>query len=232
MESSASNTDIPRTGWTHNQPKKWSKDSQEKKEEKSPPTSTKELRTGWLHNTEAPKQDTNPNDIHKMKETIAQRLLRLEKTKQRINHRIISAPTFHACSGAKPFVVTEHKIAIPLHHHHDNTNSDISLDFHEVETIDVYFTITEKMNSDQDEEFFQSLQSIQSDIQRASEYVQYVSLKDASKMILYLQGGPGFGSPTPVVGLGLAGESSWAAQALNKEGFERVVLMDQRGTGR
>ena len=64
---------------------------------------------------------------------------------------------------------------------------------------------------------------------------------DASRMMLYLQGGPGFGCAAPSVGLGLASSSSsWAAKALtgggvtNTDGktFERIVLMDQRGTGR
>jgi hypothetical protein len=59
-------------------------------------------------------------------------------------------------------------------------------------------------------------------------------------MMLYLQGGPGFGCASPVSGLSLdSPKSSWAAQVLlggltNVEGksFQRVVLMDQRGTGR
>ena len=59
-------------------------------------------------------------------------------------------------------------------------------------------------------------------------------------MILYLQGGPGFGCAAPVSGLSLASaKSSWASSALfgevtNLDGktFERIVLMDQRGTGK
>jgi len=50
---------------------------------------------------------------------------------------------------------------------------------------------------------------------------------------LYLQGGPGFGAPTPVSGLAFSskGSGSWADAALHTHGYQRVVLMDQRGTG-
>jgi pimeloyl-ACP methyl ester carboxylesterase len=61
-------------------------------------------------------------------------------------------------------------------------------------------------------------------------YVRDAAMKTANDMILYLQGGPGFGAPTPVVGLGMTNEGSWAGKALSQ--YKRVVLMDQRGTGR
>jgi len=58
----------------------------------------------------------------------------------------------------------------------------------------------------------------------------------ADDMILYLQGGPGFGAPSPISGLGFGSpDASWAAKALSGGGgapFQRVVLMDQRGTGK
>ena len=66
--------------------------------------------------------------------------------------------------------------------------------------------------------------------QRAKEYIQRSGLANAGDMALYLQGGPGFGSPTPMVSLGFSSGSSWAASALDHYGH--VVLMDQRGTGR
>ncbi len=45
------------------------------------------------------------------------------------------------------------------------------------------------------------------------------------------KGGPGFGAPVPVNGIGLSDQSSWLGAALSK-GYKRIVLMDQRGTGR
>jgi len=124
-------------------------------------------------------------------------------------------------------------------------------------TVDVYFTIIELVSSSQDEAFFELLSDpTLSPRQRAERYLRghssedsrestslsssIASAVDPSRTIIYLQGGPGFGCATPVTGLSLASStSSWAAQALlggitNSEGksFQRVLLMDQRGTGR
>eukprot|EP00984_Skeletonema_dohrnii_P025311 scaffold14432_cov85-Skeletonema_dohrnii-CCMP3373.AAC.1 len=114
-------------------------------------------------------------------------------------------------------------------------------------TIDVYFTITELLSNAQDEAHFHALQNPNlSPSQRAALYFQKgtsdgESSVDPSRMMLYLQGGPGFGCASPVSGLSLASSSSsWAAAVLlggkvsNADGksFQRIVLMDQRGTGR
>mmetsp|Transcript_20167 Transcript_20167/g.29961 ORF Transcript_20167/g.29961 Transcript_20167/m.29961 type:complete len:723 (+) Transcript_20167:44-2212(+) len=114
-------------------------------------------------------------------------------------------------------------------------------------TIDVYFTITELLSNAQDEAHFHALQNPNlSPSQRATLYFQKgtsdgESSVDPSRMMLYLQGGPGFGCASPVSGLSLASSSSsWAAAVLlggkvsNADGksFQRIVLMDQRGTGR
>eukprot|EP00986_Skeletonema_menzelii_P003701 scaffold1174_cov196-Skeletonema_menzelii.AAC.2 len=119
-------------------------------------------------------------------------------------------------------------------------------------TIDVYFTITELLSNTQDEAHFQALQNPNlSPSQRAALYFQKgsndndgddsSSSVDPSRMMLYLQGGPGFGCAAPISGLSLASSSSsWAAAVLlsgkvtNADGksFQRIVLMDQRGTGK
>ena len=52
----------------------------------------------------------------------------------------------------------------------------------------------------------------------------------ANDMMLYLQGGPGFGCATPTVGLSMTKSGSWAGAALGH--YKRIVLMDQRATGR
>ena len=125
-----------------------------------------------------------------------------------------------ACGDDRQIVVTEHCLSVPVVH--DGSK--------EPARIDVYFSIVEEVNKDDDDEaWFRTLQS-QSPQQRATSYVQKAALSNAKDLMLYLQGGPGFGAPTPVVGLGFSKESSWGAAALSK--FQRIVLMDQRGTGR
>ena len=59
----------------------------------------------------------------------------------------------------------------------------------------------------------------------------HANLQTADGMVLYLQGGPGFGAPVPGVSLGVSATSSWAGAALWAHSYQRVVLMDQRGTG-
>ena len=121
-------------------------------------------------------------------------------------------------------------------------------------TIDVYFTITELVSNSDDEKFFEALANLDmTSQQRADLYLQRkdindglpssssssLSTIDASRMILYLQGGPGFGCARPVSGMSFSSpKSSWAASALfgditNEDGktFQKIVLMDQRGTG-
>jgi hypothetical protein len=131
------------------------------------------------------------------------------------------------------------------------TNNDAFEEHHP--TIDVYFTIIELLSNTQDEAHFQALQNTNlTPSQRAELYFQKEgsdnkskssssSGVDPSRMMLYLQGGPGFGCASPVSGLSLASSSSsWAAAVLlggkitNADGksFERIVLMDQRGTGK
>lgn len=114
-------------------------------------------------------------------------------------------------------------------------------------TIDVYFTIIELLSNKQDEEHFHALCDTNlSPSQRAELYFQKGednnnNAIDPSRTMIYLQGGPGFGCASPVSGLSLASSSSsWAASVLiggkhsNVDGksFERILLMDQRGTGK
>ncbi|KAL7427965.1 hypothetical protein ACHAXH_001609 [Discostella pseudostelligera] len=208
-----------------------------------------------------------------------------------INHRILSPPSFHPCDGTSKFMVTEHKISVPLYHADLNLNENMAriaatvlaektdvedarkrnsvtensikpLDRKallrppmDVRTIDVYFVVTE-VCSGSDEEFIASISNpSMCPRERADAYLMRGATTggsggggaggspsiDPSRMLLYLQGGPGFGCAAPSVGLGLGtSSSSWAAKVLsgggvtNTEGktFERVVLMDQRGTGK
>ncbi|KAL7535338.1 hypothetical protein ACHAXR_006431 [Thalassiosira sp. AJA248-18] len=217
-----------------------------------------EPRTGWLHNTE-PKYYTPPGADPTNDSSPAMKRLLIEKMKGYRNHRLINPPAIHPCGDNRRMVVTEHKIAVPLCHADlESTagsatsdsittldrvdggyNTKESFDRH---TVDVYFTIMELVSTADDEKFFSSLADLTiTPQQRAAIYLQRSPVNiDASRMILYLQGGPGFGCTAPVSGLSLASaKSSWAASALfgditNLEGktFERVVLMDQRGTGR
>lgn len=201
-----------------------------------------------------------------------------------LNHRIIAPPSFHPCDGTTKFMVTEHKITVPLFHADlelaaaTNTNISITaLDRNAIvsdmktaptlsdnsschrlrrATIDVYFAVIETTTFD-NELFLASISdTTMCPRKRADAYLMRRDVNsggggcvndngsssiDASRMMLYLQGGPGFGCAAPSVGLGLgSSSSSWAAKALsgggvtNTEGktFERIVLLDQRGTGR
>ena len=119
----------------------------------------------------------------------------------------------------------------------------------EAQHIDVYFTVIELLSNAKDEAHFSALQNLNlTPSQRADLYFRNNadnnnsnSGVDPSRMMLYLQGGPGFGCASPVSGLSLASSSSsWAAAVLlggkvtNSDGksFQRIVLMDQRGTGK
>ncbi|KAL3777379.1 hypothetical protein ACHAWO_009686 [Cyclotella atomus] len=216
------------------------------------PSSDEEPRTGWLHNTEAPSYyQPQPNDS-----SLARKMLMVEMMKYYRNHRMVHPPAFHPCGKGQKMVVTEHKVTVPLTYpdlvaakasgseHKIITVDRIDSGFDSKESfdgpkLDVYFTITELVSSAADEEFFQSLMAL-SPKQRAERYTGRSPGVDPSRMMLYLQGGPGFGCASPVSGLSLdSPKSSWAAQVLlggltNVDGksFQRAVLMDQRGTGK
>ena len=185
--------------------------------------------------------------------------LLVEKMKDYRNHRIIGPPAIHPCGDNKRMMVTEHKVAVPLLYNDLEAalrlKSDSIIPVDRVDggynsnesfdrpTIDVYFTITELVSNSADEKFFDSLSNLAlTPRQRADLYLQRDGSTsiDASRCILYLQGGPGFGCAAPVSGLSLASsKSSWAASALfgditntDDKTFERIILMDQRGTGK
>ena len=158
-------------------------------------------------------------------------------------------------------VVTEHKVTVPLTYpdmemaksnYAGLENRIVTVDritdgfdskesFNRLNKVDVYFSVTEIISSSADEEFYSSLLTL-SPKQRAERYLSRNGSTgiDPSRTILYLQGGPGFGCASPVSGLSLdSPTSSWASQILlggstNIDGksFQRVILMDQRGTGR
>ena len=211
-----------KTGWNHNPPSEsssfWDSSSGDPAKEVPSDENKKQLRTGWLHNTESPsaaaaREPTNPTAAPAG--GAARRRLEMAMKEQSRNHCLISPPTFHAAGSDGQIVVTEHTIRLPVDRNNDKS-----------ERVQVYFSIVEKVSKG-DAEFWQSLMDL-TPRKRAEQYVQWAAMKNADSMVLYLQGGPGFGAPTPVVGLGLSG--SWAATALGD--YKRVVLMDQRGTGR
>jgi pimeloyl-ACP methyl ester carboxylesterase len=145
-----------------------------------------------------------------------------------LNHRIVAA-TFHS-TGSAVAVVTEHVIQVPLKH---RTIPSLQLvDVNEgPKSVDVYFSVLEKLSKET--QWLHELQNAASDPQRRAElYIEKAGLQSAEKMCLFLQGGPGFGAPVPVVGLGLGKDSSWGSAALDPCGYSRLVLLDQRGTGR
>jgi hypothetical protein len=225
------------TGWNHNQPSDKSdfwKNRPERYQSSRPPSDKeeRERRTGWLHySSKQPKETTtqkrgiSSSSNNKSPINMARRRLERAQLLQQRNHRILSPPTFHSCGEDRVVAVTEHMISIPPH---NNTGESL--------TVEVYFCIVEKANDDRVRAYYESPTTLGlavSPQQRAQNYVEYASLHDADSMVLYLQGGPGFGAPSPVAALGIAkGSGSWADAALYTHGFQRIVLMDQRGTGK
>jgi len=155
-----------------------------------------------------------------------QRKLQHAMTVEKRNHRIIAQPAFHS-NGNTQFVVTEHKIAVPIIYHLEETAQE---EKEKEERIDVCFSILEIVDDD-DLGWLKSLNEITPQ-ERAELYVKKLNLQNANGLMLYLQGGPGFGAPAPVGGLGLSDTGSWAGKALFGKYYQRVVLMDQRGTGK
>ena len=144
------------------------------------------------------------------------------------NHRIVDPVAFHACGDDGVIAVSEHQIAVPLVRSDDSGGATATDD---KKTIDVCFQIAEKVQSESHKVWLVSLNDLAPQ-KRAAAYVENAEMKTADKMILYLQGGPGFGSPTPIVSLGFSKTSSWAGHAMSMGAYDRVVLMDQRGTGK
>ena len=205
-----------KTGWTHSTPSEssgfWDTSGTGRKEK----SSSNKLRTGWLHNTESPSEAAAKKTAGRTSGTSpARRRLEQAMKQQERNHRIVAPPAFHA-AGDKMMATTEHVISLPVIRDGGKSSS----------RVDVFFSIIEKVESREswDDLAFMSPQ------QRAQTYVERAALEAADDLVLYLQGGPGFGAPTPVVDLGVSKDCSWAAKALAT--YSRVVLMDQRGTGR
>jgi hypothetical protein len=249
------------TGWNHNQPDEssdfWRGSGGSSSDRQQPPQQQQQqnkkkpartLRTGWLHNTESQEKIEAAAQKKQAKGagsavvvSTARRRLELAMKQQDRNHRILSPPAFHTSGGGAalsggPFVVTEHVISVPVVRQQREQQQREQQPYKHGR-IDVYFTIVEQVKDEDQRLWLQDLCPM-TPSQRASTYVRKTGMQTADSMILYLQGGPGFGAPTPVVGLGLSSaDASWAGQALSsmsssKSCLERVVLMDQRGTGK
>jgi len=232
--TSSDEDEEPRTGWLHNAKSKAALDQEARRQQQ------RRQEGGAAAGSSAAGSTLGGPD--------ARQLLRREMEKKARNHRILNPPTFHAV-GDRRVVVTEHKVAVPLRRASDGNNEDDDVanllpgvnaaSTPSGPTIDVFFTVVETIENDADERFFAQTLNLSDSPKtgpyrqtgRADLYVSRAKLGNADEMILYLQGGPGFGAPAPIVSLGLGEKGSWAAEALAK-GYKRVVLMDQRGTGR
>lgn len=201
----------------------------EKKEDKP--------RTGWLHTKKkAPVAKAQVGEKKADSGNKARKLLEQAMIEQKVNHRMIAPPVFHPVSEGRRVAVTEHKISVPLDRY--NPPKDPK---DKEPMVDVYFSIVELISNPEEEQFFLKLQATTPGLtghqkkremmERAKQYKSFANLQDANECMLYLQGGPGFGAPVPYNGIGLSENSSWVGAALSK-GFKRIILMDQRGTGR
>jgi hypothetical protein len=209
------------TGWNHNLPSDSSRfwrspnGSSASNSSSTSDDQSNTPRTGWLHNTK-PKRTAQEPKVGGISK--AQQRLKQAMKQQEENHRIIHPPAFHACGNDRQIVVTEHRISVPVFRSEGKKEP----------RIDVAFSIVEEVKDEAGRSFYDSLQTM-TPSQRAVTYVEKAALKSADEMMIYLQGGPGFGSPTPVTGLSFSQGSSWGSAALGK--YKRIVLMDQRGTG-
>jgi hypothetical protein len=206
-----------KTGWTHNL-------SNKDQTASSSSSTTSKPRTGWLHYDSGAQKAKETSQQQQQQQPMSEARRRLEQAMkeqpQGINHRMLTPPAFHACGENRCVAVTEHEISVPVFRTGQNSAR-----------INIYFSVAEKVTKD-NSQWLEALMSLSlSPTQRAKDYVTNSNLQNADTMALYLQGGPGFGSPTPMVALALSKESSWAASAMDN-GFQHIVLMDQRGTGR
>jgi hypothetical protein len=212
-----------KTGWTRKLPNK------EQTSSTSSSSAAGKPRTGWLHYDSAGQRakEANQQQQQQKQQPMSEARRRLEQAMkeeqpQGLNHRILTPPTFHACGENRCLVVTEHEISVPLFRPGTNKSA---------RRINLFFSVVGKVTKE-NSLWLEALQSLSlSPTQRAKDYVTNSNLQNADTMALYLQGGPGFGSPTPMVSLALTKESSWAAAAIDN-GYQQIILMDQRGTGR
>ena len=135
-------------------------------------------------------------------------------------HRIVDVPYVHH-QGEVNYLVTEHKISCPL---------DPSASVGETEDIDIHATVVDRLRPNtSSDSVLAYLRHSKVGPSMASSYIEMFQTRDSvPSSLLYFQGGPGFSSPRPGSSLPLA--NSWAEGAFSR-GIERLVLLDQRGTG-
>ena len=248
-----------KTGWNHNPPKDpdfWNPAAEVEaiaKEIAAEETKTK-LRTGWLHNSESAdqkrktmnKNKSSSNDDKSNKKPnaagLARRRLEEAMKTQRENHRIVSPGALHACGKDRQIVVTEHRMSVPLVHPEIAEETEtgravagmpaaIPRMAPPTASIDVAFTIVEEVRDGETRTWYESVFPGLTPTQRAAAYVKRCGMTSAKDMLLFLQGGPGFGAPTPFAALDFSKDGgSWGSAALDR--YRRVILMDQRGTGK
>mmetsp|Transcript_83 Transcript_83/g.218 ORF Transcript_83/g.218 Transcript_83/m.218 type:complete len:789 (+) Transcript_83:110-2476(+) len=235
-----------KTGWNHNPPKNpdfWNIAEQVEEISKSVEESEPKFQTGWLHNTKSPANNgagTKKNKTSGKKSNnaagMARRRLEEAMKAQRENHRIVSPGALHSCGKDRQIVVTEHRVSVPIVHteKEEGTNRPamrVAMPKSPTDFIDVAFTIVEEIKDEETRAWYETEFPTLTPKQRAAAYVKRCGMTSAKDMLLYLQGGPGFGAPSPVTALCFAKDGgSWGSAALDR--YSKVVLLDQRGTGK
>mmetsp|Transcript_14947 Transcript_14947/g.30749 ORF Transcript_14947/g.30749 Transcript_14947/m.30749 type:complete len:559 (+) Transcript_14947:59-1735(+) len=167
------------------------------------------VQTGWLHNEDAP--PPLPSSFSS-------------------RHEIPVLPYIQKLPDLQRSLVTSHTFTCPLDHEAAVSGGDDAADNDDCETVTVHATVVDilpdHVSSPQVIDF---LNSHAPGTELAEAYKQMFHDPSKVKSILYLQGGPGFPSPRPNLSLSFT-SSSWATSAM-KKGFNKFVLMDQRGTG-
>ena len=166
--------------------------------------------TGWLHNQGPAANEQGPFTYH-----------------HEINEKVVG----HSIGDGLRTMVSSHTFTCPLDYNDPKNSAD--------STVKVHATVVDLLPPNSPSSTVTAFLNAHASGEEAAEAYLKLFHPDsqpnapATKSLLYLQGGPGFPAPRPNVALSLAsgGSSSWASAALAK-GFNRLVLMDQRGTGR
>jgi len=160
-------------------------------------------RTGWLHTASSSVSDTPEfKPIHE-----------------------IRSPSYTKSIGdCSRILVSEHTINCPLDY------SDLSFG-----TIEVHATVVDLLpESAESSKITSYLNAGYAPNEMAEQYKKLFNqpTRPTTKSILYLQGGPGFQAPRPNTSLSISSssKSSWVSSAFSSN-FNRLVLLDQRGTG-
>ena len=142
-----------------------------------------------------------------------------------VSHRIKVPAYAQKLGDGLRSVVTSHSFDVPLSYYNQGGGDPAS-------RIEVHATVVDVLPSSATaSECLAFLNAHDLGSELAEAYCKLFK-PEKSKSVAFLQGGPGFPSPRPNLSLSFSagGSSSWASAAM-ASGYNKFILMDQRGTG-